>query len=105
MALIFFVQIGGWVAVGDYEQSSKNEPFRVAILQENFGPEVIWSPATGDSLVEIFFSMNREAVRQNADLILWSEAVLPWPLEEGDEFIEGKPKNYPSYSGGTRVRS
>ena len=61
--------------------------FNTVLLNENISAETRWNNSTGDSLVNIFFRLNKQAVKYNPDLIIWSEAAIPWKFEPDDEFI------------------
>jgi apolipoprotein N-acyltransferase len=64
-----------------------NSKFNTVLLNENISAETRWNNSTGDSLANIFFKLNNQAVKYNPDLIIWSEAAIPWKFEPDDEFI------------------
>ena len=65
-----------------------DETIKVALLSENIAADMRWNDQTGDSLVNIFFALNKEAAKLNPDLIVWSETAVPWTYSENDPFLE-----------------
>ncbi len=70
-----------------FDKFEKSNPIKIAILQENTDAETRWQPETGDSLANIYFELNKQALKQNPDIILWSESALPWAFTEDDDLI------------------
>ena len=77
---------GGFLLSNNKNNISKNK-FDTVLLNENISAETRWNDLTGDSLANVFFKLNKDAVKYNPDLIIWSEAAIPWKLEPDDEFI------------------
>ncbi len=70
------------------QSQTGNETIKVALLSENIAADIRWNDQTGDSLVNIFFTLNTEAIKHMPDLIVWSETAIPWPYSEDDPFLE-----------------
>ncbi len=91
-----FVAIGLFllnISIGTLLSRSKqalpgDETIKVALLSENIAADMRWNDQTGDSLVNIFFALNKEAAKLNPDLIVWSETAVPWTYSENDPFLE-----------------
>jgi len=60
---------------------------RVAILQPNIPPFEKYDKAKSDLLAQRHFGLARQAVAADPDLIVWSEAAIPWPLEDDDDLV------------------
>lgn len=84
VVLLFFCVSSGLRYGGN--RSSVNT-LRAVLLNENISAETRWNDSTGDSLAGVFFTLNEQAARYNPDIIVWSEAAIPWRLEPDDQFI------------------
>ncbi|OGU82670.1 MAG: apolipoprotein N-acyltransferase [Ignavibacteria bacterium RBG_16_35_7] len=82
--IIFFW--GGFL-LSKINDEVKGDKINAVILNENISAETRWNDLTGDSLSNVFFKLNEDAVRYNPDLIIWSESAIPWKFEPDDEFI------------------
>lgn len=65
-----------------------DETIKVTLLSENIPADMRWNDQTGDSLVNIFFTLNREAVKHHPDLIVWSETAVPWAYSDNDPLLD-----------------
>ena len=67
---------------------------RVGILQGNIDPLIKWEDKqkTGNFIAQRYLNLNREIVKENPDIIVWTETAIPWVLEEGDNLIEDSLK-------------
>lgn len=63
------------------------KPFKLAILSENISPVVKWNDQVGNQLVSNFLELNKTAVLQKPDIILWSESAIPWTYRPDDDFL------------------
>ncbi len=63
---------------------------KAAILQANIPATLDWhdKEETANFIAQRYLELNREVVKHNPDLIVWSETAIPWPLTEGDDLIE-----------------
>lgn len=61
--------------------------FNTVLLNENINAETRWNDSTGYYLADLFFKLNKDAIKYDPDLIVWSEAAIPWKFEPDDEFI------------------
>jgi len=85
--MLFFHSIGLGLYF-NWEFKPGNQTVRVSIIQENIAAQTRWEEASGDSLVNIFLDLNRQAVINNPDLILWSETAIPWTLNSDEPIIQ-----------------
>jgi apolipoprotein N-acyltransferase len=67
---------------------TKNKPFNVAILSENFLPDIIWDNNTGNILVQKLLDLNHLAVTLKPDMALWSESAIPWTYRKDDDLVK-----------------
>jgi len=82
--LIFFA--GGFLlSISNNEIA--DDKINTVLLNENIPAETRWNDLTGDSLANVFFKLNEEAVKHDPDLIIWSESAIPWKFEPDDQFI------------------
>ena len=78
----------GWVVFKLSESISKeNKSFKVAILAENIPPDLKWDENNGDMLAQRLLDLNKAAVAQKPDLILWSESAIPWTYKKDDDLV------------------
>jgi apolipoprotein N-acyltransferase len=64
------------------------ESIRVAVLQGNVDPWVKLDSESGDVLARRYLDLNRQASEAGAQLVVWTESAIPWPLEHDDPLVE-----------------
>lgn len=80
--------LAGFLILQQFEkQLSAEKQFSVAILSENIPPEMKWDDNTGDMLVQRLLNLNREAVKLQPDVVLWSESAIPWTYRPDDDLV------------------
>jgi apolipoprotein N-acyltransferase len=72
---------GGW-RLGQGTWTDEGTPVRVALVQGNVAQEDKWTPALRDRILETYLGMTRQAIAQDAGLIVWPESSLPFYFEE-----------------------
>ncbi len=60
---------------------SAGAPLRVAALQGNVAQEEKWDPARREAILAGYLDQTRRAAANGAQLIVWPEAAIPFPLE------------------------
>ncbi|WP_397569580.1 apolipoprotein N-acyltransferase [Schlesneria sp. T3-172] len=84
---------------------------RMALIQGNFVASLREEPASQDDIYLTHLRLNARAVREQAQVIVWPEAMFPWPLmtpaEElsNDQLRELVPTVNPAMWRDTTVRS
>ncbi|WP_188502560.1 apolipoprotein N-acyltransferase [Pontibacter amylolyticus] len=68
--------------------TSGHPKISTALVLASLPPETVWNERNGNALVERLLSLNREAVVDSPDLILWSETVIPWTYSADDDFVK-----------------
>ncbi|HEX5153538.1 MAG TPA: apolipoprotein N-acyltransferase [Parafilimonas sp.] len=66
---------------------TQNQPVRIALLAENIPPDIKWDDANGNMLVQRLLDLNKAAVAQKPDMILWSESAIPWTYRKDDDLV------------------
>ena len=86
---IFLLNIlAGFMLTRSEKSLPGGKNLKVVLLSENIAANVRWNDQTGDSLVNIFFRLNRETVQDHPDLIVWSETAVPWTYRKEDPFLK-----------------
>jgi apolipoprotein N-acyltransferase len=60
---------------------------KIAIAAENIPPDIKWDDVNGNMLVQRLLDLNKAAVAQNPDIILWSESAIPWTYKKDDDLV------------------
>jgi len=72
---------GAW-RVNDIEALIKSAPHvRVAVLQGNIPQEMKWDTSSKQYIIGKYIDQTKWAVEKKAELILWPEASVPFPIE------------------------
>ncbi|RYZ27748.1 MAG: hypothetical protein EOP49_42050, partial [Sphingobacteriales bacterium] len=67
--------------------SKTTQHLGVALLCDNTPPNVKWDEHSGNELVTNLLKLNNDALATNPDIVLWSEAVVPWTYRNDDDFL------------------
>lgn len=70
--------------------NEKRDTVKIAILDGNIDSMIKWQDKekTGNYIAETYLDLNKKALAENPNLIVWTETAIPWPMEEGDDLIE-----------------
>ena len=79
--------IYGYISVDITGNKRYLPTIKVAAISENVIAEDRWTDDTGEKLQNIFYELNKEATKENPNLIVWSEAAAPWVFETGNNFF------------------
>jgi apolipoprotein N-acyltransferase len=71
------------LALADRDRATR--PIRVAILQGNIPPYMKYDRKQSGELAHRYLELGAQAARHRPDLIVWSEAAIPWAFEEDDD--------------------
>jgi apolipoprotein N-acyltransferase len=81
--------LAGFFIFQNFESNlPKRKTFNVAILSENFLPDIVWDNSTGNILVQKLLDLNRLAVTMKPDVALWSESAIPWTYSKDDDLVK-----------------
>jgi len=61
---------------------------RISVIQGNIPQELKWDKISRDFIMERYFSLTKEALRDKPDLFIWPEAALPVVLQEEPSYFE-----------------
>jgi apolipoprotein N-acyltransferase len=60
---------------------------RVSLIQENIAARQRWDQSFTDSLGQIFIDLNEQAVKQDPQIIAWTETAIPWTFMTDDALV------------------
>jgi apolipoprotein N-acyltransferase len=63
-------------------------PIKISVIQGNIPQELKWEPQSRDFIIDKYFRLTAQAVKEKPDLIIWPEAAMPCVLEEAPLFYE-----------------
>lgn len=63
------------------------KPIKIAIAAENVPPQLKWDEHGGNILAQRLLALNKQAVSLHPDIVLWSEATIPWTYKADDELL------------------
>jgi apolipoprotein N-acyltransferase len=90
-ALILGLQFsGGFLIYKNIKQRTdrSENKFSAALILGALSPETVWNDKSADSLVSHLLSLNKNAIRNRPDLIVWSETIVPWTYAPDDDFLK-----------------
>ena len=88
VSIVIVYLLAGFFMFRNFEtRSPGSKTFNVAILAENFLPDIAWDNNTGNILVQKLLDLNHQAVTLNADMALWSESAIPWTYRKDDDLV------------------
>ena len=76
--LLAAVVAGGLFRVGRAELSREGTPIRVGLVQGSVSQEDKWDPKLREDILARYLDLSRQALGQNADLVVWPEAATPF---------------------------
>lgn len=74
-------------------KSYSGKSFKASIVSPALPAEKIWNDDNANDLVKHIFALNKTAVAQSPDLILWTETLVPWTYHPDDDFLNVLLKN------------
>lgn len=74
----------GWQRV---ETAVSGGGIKVAVLQGNVDPRQKLDPTSGDALAHLYLDLSRTAGAAGADLVIWTESAIPWPIRDDDDLV------------------
>ncbi|MBQ1229519.1 MAG: apolipoprotein N-acyltransferase [Clostridia bacterium] len=64
----------------------KEESIQVAVIQGNIDSHEKWDSSTGAKTKEIHARLTRAAAQEGAEIIVWSETAIPYPLNQNQAY-------------------
>jgi apolipoprotein N-acyltransferase len=86
-AMIVYLSCGYFIYSNFNSKQNNSESIKVAVLDENIPPDIRWNDTNGNMLVQRLLDLNKQAVAQKPDIILWSESAIPWTYRKDDDLV------------------
>lgn len=74
-------------------------PVRIGVVQGNIRQDRKWEPTDGETILQHYSDLTRQAIEAGARLVVWPEAALPYPLSPA-----GAAARDPAAMGSTSLR-
>ena len=88
VAVIAIYMLCGYAIFQSFTNNlSQTKTIKVAVLAENIPPDIKWNDENGNMLVQRLLDLNKAAVAEKPDIILWSEAAVPWTYRKDDDLV------------------
>jgi len=85
---IIFTLIYGYYKIYNSQLTNYNSRIKISVIQGNISQELKWNKSSRDFIMDRYFSISNEALRDKPELIIWPEAALPVVLEEEAPYYE-----------------
>lgn len=86
LALLLVIHAYGLVRIHSLEAPNR-ETLKLALICDNSPAELRWSETEVNNYVQRLIGLNRQALTQRPDIIVWNESVIPWTLRADDDFL------------------
>jgi apolipoprotein N-acyltransferase len=87
-AIILIYMCCGYLIFQDFNNRlKKSNAIKVAIAAENIPPDIKWDDANGNMLVQRLLDLNKAAIAQTPNIVLWSESAVPWTYRKDDDLV------------------
>jgi apolipoprotein N-acyltransferase len=86
--VIIYLLAGVFIFQNFETRSPKSKTLTIAILSENFLPDIEWDDHTGNMRVHQLLDLNHLAVTLKPDMALWSESAIPWTYSKDDDLVK-----------------
>ncbi len=93
MIVYCFLFISAIIIYGYYKiyltpNTKHQTPIKISVIQGNISQELKWNKSSRDFIIDRYFGISNEALKDKPDLIIWPEAALPVVLEEEPHYYE-----------------
>ncbi|MBS1745886.1 MAG: apolipoprotein N-acyltransferase [Bacteroidetes bacterium] len=103
VAVLLLYLLSGYIIFESFNnKGTTDKTVRIAVLSENILPDIKWDDNNGNMLVQRLLDLNKAAVAQEPDIILWSESAIPWTFRKDDDLVSEILKESHS-SGATHI--
>ncbi|MEP6466020.1 MAG: apolipoprotein N-acyltransferase [Parafilimonas sp.] len=85
--ILLYICCGYFILQNFTNNLQQNNTVKIAIAAENIPPDIAWNDANGNMLVQRLLDLNKAAVSQNPNIILWSESAIPWTYRKDDDLV------------------
>jgi apolipoprotein N-acyltransferase len=88
-AVMLIYMLAGYVIFRNFNDNLRQtKTVKIAVLAENIPPDIKWDDENGNMLVQRLLDLNKAAVAQDPDIILWSESAVPWTYRKDDDLVK-----------------
>jgi apolipoprotein N-acyltransferase len=88
VAVVLLYMFCGYAILKNFNNNiTQKQPVKIALLSENIPPDIKWDSVNGNMLVQRLLDLNKAAVVQKPDVILWSESAIPWTYRKDDDLV------------------
>jgi len=89
LACIIFTSIYGYHKLNlPTTRSLLPARLKISVIQPNISQELKWNESLRDFIMEGYFSLSKQALKDKPDLTIWPEAALPVVLEEESPYYK-----------------
>ena len=85
---IIFTLSYGYYKIYNSQLANHNSRIKISVIQGNISQELKWNKSSRDFIMDRYFSISNEALKDKPELIIWPEAALPVVLEEDFSYYE-----------------
>ncbi len=85
--LLIIIHLYGFVRLNLLIKQGGNS-IRVALVCDNSNPTLRWKEENVNKYVHLLLNLNKKALKQHPDIIVWNEGVIPWSYQPDDDFLE-----------------
>ncbi|MDP2945971.1 MAG: apolipoprotein N-acyltransferase [bacterium] len=109
IALLFLTLSYGYFRLFQRPAMNTRHSILISVIQGNIPQELKWNKDSNDFIMDRYFSLTAQALKDKPDLIIWPEAALPVVLEEEPGYYERvkgfvKEVNIPLLLGAVNLR-
>jgi len=110
LALIFVLSVilfYGYLRLHELRTTNYEQKINISVIQGNIPQELKWEPLARGTIVDKYFYLTHEGLKNKPDLIIWPEAALPVVIEDNPEYLNkinsfSKEINVPLLLGAVR---
>ncbi len=109
IALLFLTLSYGYFRLFQRPAMNTRHSILISVIQGNIPQELKWNKDSNDFIMDRYFSLTAQALKDKPDLIIWPEAALPVVLEDEPYYYERvkgfvKEINIPLLLGAVNLR-
>jgi len=86
--LIFITVAYGYFKIYSLQLKTYSLKLKISVIQGNIPQQLKWDRNSRDFIMEKYFSLSKQALKDKPDLMVWPEATLPVVLEEEPVYYE-----------------
>ena len=87
IGIIAFAHLSGFIRIQSI-QTNQNKSIKVALICDNSAPNFRWNEQRVDEYAWTLLDLNQKAIKNNPDIIVWNEGVIPWSYNKEDDLLK-----------------